>query len=98
MARACILALTFLALLVMHLSLSWLISQGAELFDIDENTRRLLSQAVLVFVVVVSMAAVVMSVVDVVKLVWYEIFGGDSEIEGGNDEQAENEETQPPTC
>ena len=87
-----------MALLGLHLALSSLIGLFAEWFGIDKKTKQLLSGAVLVFVVVVSLAAVAMSVMDVLKLVWYEFFDRDIGDGGEQDRQQVEEDTRPNSC
>ena len=84
-------------LLALNLGVNSLIGFIAEPFDIDEKTRELLSQGVLVFVIVVSVSAVLMSVMDVLTLVVVQITGRDSEDGREHGERPTDEEGQSST-
>ena len=79
LVRAIILGFTLALLLALNLSLNYLIELIAGPFGLDDRTRDLLSQGVLFFVIVVSVSAVLMSVMDVFTLVVVQISGRDSE-------------------
>ena len=86
LVRAVILGCTLAFLLGFNLGLNSLIGLIVDVFGIDQRTEQLLSMGVLVFVVVVSVGAILMSVMDVGTLVLYQISGRDSENGRENDE------------
>lgn len=86
LVRAVILGCALAFLLGFNLGLNSLIGLIVGIFGIDQRTEQLLSLGVLVFVVVVSVGAILMSVMDVITLVLYQISGRDSENGGENDE------------
>ena len=95
LVRALILGCTLALLLALNLGLNSLIGLIAGPFGIDDRTRDLLSQGVLVFVIVVSVSAVLMSVMDVLTLVVVQITGRDSEDEQEHGERPVEEEGEP---
>ena len=95
LVRAIILGSTLALLLVLNLGLNSLIGLIAGPFGIDEKTRDLLTQGVLFFVIVVSVSAVLMSVMDVLTLVVVQITGRDSEDGREHDERQADEEGKP---
>ena len=94
LVRAVILAFTLLLLVALHLGLSFLIGWFSDWFGVDEKTKMLLSSASLVYVIVVSLAAVFMSVVDVFKLVVNEYLNrglGDGREQNGQQGEGEGQ-------
>lgn len=95
LVRAIILGFTLALLLALNLSLNYLIELIAGPFGLDDRTRDLLSQGVLVFVIVVSVSAVLMSVMDVLTLVVVQMTGRDSENGREHSERPAEEESKP---
>ena len=95
LVRACILGFTLALLLALNLALNFWIELIAGPFGIDEKTRELLTRGVLVFVIVVSVSAVLMSVMDVLTLVVVQITGRDSDDGREHGERPADEEGKP---
>ena len=72
--KAFMLIVTLACLVILNMAWSWLIDQSAKQLPISENTQLRLSQAGLVFLLAVSTAAILISIRDLVQLVWHELF------------------------